>query len=315
MYPPTAFQGHAGSEPVFSQAVSLTLGYVSPSDVLVQGAVAVLRRLLRNTIEVGAVGAVGAVSTGTRRYLQQSGAESNVTAVSYTLLATMEEMGFNDPQEAFDDVLAQLEGAVASGECSRNIHDRAAVLDVEVLLAVTCGAVTAVLSGIDDSGGGGGGGSGMSKRDLTIVVVSYTVVFVAICIVCMCSYWGWYRWLLPHRRVRRVIIPKTTIKDKGIADELAVLNRVHEERDGADTDINSVFSGGGTHVQGEAKSDVGDACVDWESNPLGRDNDISSVYSGFEGGGTHTQGEAKSDVEVAWESNPMSSSRNPVVYI
>jgi hypothetical protein len=39
-------------------------------------------------------------------------------------------------------------------------------------------------------------------------------------------------------------------------------------------------SGGGTHTQGEAKSDAGDECVDWESNPLGRDTDISSVYSG-----------------------------------
>ncbi|KAJ1389140.1 hypothetical protein B484DRAFT_56, partial [Ochromonadaceae sp. CCMP2298] len=240
----TAFIGDPGSQPAFTQAVAIQLGYIAPSDVLLQGAVPVLRRLLRNLIATDRI-EVSAEAVN---------AESNVTAVSYTILTTAEDVGFVDAAAAFADVSAQLVEAVESGDCARNLHDQATIWSVPLLLDVVCGTVTVELGRVssffDDDASGtieSSDGRDMSRLDLTTVVVSYTVVFVAICIVALCTYY--------MRTLLMFVKPETTVKltAKAIVEELGVLNC--EEK----SDTSSVTAA----QEQEAKSDV-----DWESNPM-----------------------------------------------
>ncbi|KAJ1410574.1 heme peroxidase, partial [Ochromonadaceae sp. CCMP2298] len=212
----TAFMGDPGSESAFTEAVALTLGYVAPSDVLVQGAVPVLRQLLRYLIATHPIELSAGEVSITRRYLQESvtGAEQNVTAVSYTILTTAEDVGFVDANAAFADVSAKLEGAVESGEFERNLRDRAIILSVPLLLDVVCGTVTADLgevSGIlddDASGTSGIAGSGMSVHDLTLLICTFATA--ALCIVCLFTYYMLN--LVQKPPCRRVLIPEITIR-------------------------------------------------------------------------------------------------------
>ncbi|KAJ1421519.1 hypothetical protein B484DRAFT_452694 [Ochromonadaceae sp. CCMP2298] len=231
-------------ERAFTQAVALTLGYVAPSDVLLQGAWP-LRRLLRNLMTNPIEVSAGAVSATTPRNLQESvtGAEPNVTVVSYTILTTAEDMGFVSGEAAFADMSAKLVEAVESSECERNLRDRAAILSVPLLLDVVCGAVTAELGEVSDS----------DRVDLTSVIVGYSVVIAALCMVCLGVYCA-------------LILPKTTVKltANDIVDELAAQN-CEEKTD------STVYTEHTVSQEQEAKSDVDLASCG--SNPtLSRDS-------------------------------------------